>query len=117
MSCHCCTDLQASNNRVPVKWMAPESVLERWYTSASDSWSFGVLGWEVFSLGLTPYDKMSPNEVILFLSRGMRMPRPELCPMPLFEVVLCSLSVDSAGIVSFFNAGQSSHEIAPILRA
>ncbi len=38
---------KSSQTRVPVKWMAPESVLDRVYTSASDVWSFGVLCWEV----------------------------------------------------------------------
>jgi serine/threonine protein kinase len=71
---------KTSNNLVPVKWMAPESILERMYTSASDVWSFGILCWEVFSLGEVPYPRRTAEEVLLLLKRGERMPKPDLCP-------------------------------------
>ena len=75
-----------------MKWMAPEAVLERMYTTASDVWSFGILCWEVFSYGRTPYPKMGINEIVLALSRGYRMPRPDDCPSELF-VSLFSMCV------------------------
>ena len=71
---------KTSNNKVPVKWMAPESILERVYTSASDAWSYGVLCWEVYSLGATPYPGKKAEQVLAALKGGYRMERPPLCP-------------------------------------
>lgn len=65
--------------------MAPESILERIYTSASDVWSFGIFSWEVFALGQTPYPGIGTDEVIMAISRGYRMTRPDLCPPEVLE--------------------------------
>ena len=71
---------QKSAAQVPVKWMAPEALLEAKYTSASDVWSFGVLAYEVTSFAVTPYGALGPQEVMEELKKGYRLPQPPDCP-------------------------------------
>ena len=69
-----------SNDKVPIKWMAPESIVDRKYSSASDVWSYAVFVWEVYERGTTPYPGTDLDKVIGLLSRGYRLPKPEACP-------------------------------------
>lgn len=67
---------------LPVKWMPPEALLEGLFTSKTDSWSFGVLLWEIFSLGYMPYPGHTNQEVLDFIATGNRMDPPRNCPGP-----------------------------------
>ena len=60
--------------------MAPECLVDRKYSSASDAWSFGVFSWEVFEHGKSPYPDMRADQVTVAVFRGYRLPRPQLCP-------------------------------------
>ncbi|XP_034024960.1 receptor-type tyrosine-protein kinase FLT3 [Thalassophryne amazonica] len=65
------------NVRLPVKWMAPESIFQRTYTVQSDVWAYGVLLWEIFSLGVTPYPGMKVDQKFYsMIERGFRMECP-----------------------------------------
>ncbi|XP_014668985.1 PREDICTED: tyrosine-protein kinase Fes/Fps-like [Priapulus caudatus] len=57
--------------QIPVKWTAPEAINFLKYTSASDVWSYGILMWEVFALGIVPYPGMSNNEARDFIEKAM----------------------------------------------
>ncbi|KAM9827335.1 ephrin type-A receptor 7 [Neosynchiropus ocellatus] len=75
--------------RVPVKWMAMESLSESVYTTKSDVWSFGVTMWEIVSRGRTPYPGVHNHEMLDFLLSGHRLKAPEDCDLQLYEV-MCS---------------------------
>ncbi len=63
-----------------VKWSAPEVLKYSKYSSKSDVWSFGVVLWEIFCLGETPYPGLSNSETRDSVLKGNRMEKPELCP-------------------------------------
>ena len=48
---------------IPVKWTAPEAVLYRKYTTKSDVWSYGMVMFEIWSLGHKPFEDISVDEV------------------------------------------------------
>ncbi|XP_031227393.1 leukocyte tyrosine kinase receptor isoform X4 [Mastomys coucha] len=72
---------------LPVKWMPPEALLEGLFTSKTDSWSFGVLLWEIFSLGYMPYPGHTNQEVLDFITTGNRMDPPRNCPGPVYRIM------------------------------
>ena len=53
-----------SEGRLPIRWMAPESLYDNIFSVKSDIWSFGVLIWEIVTLGSTPYPGLAAAEVI-----------------------------------------------------
>ena len=64
--------------KLPIKWMAPESLTRRTFSSQADVWSFGVLLWEIFSLGKVPYLGISgADQLIRQLEAGYRLEKPE----------------------------------------
>ncbi|EDO47110.1 predicted protein, partial [Nematostella vectensis] len=80
--------LNAKGGKLPLKWMAPESLLDYVYTTQSDIWSFGVLMWEVWSFGAMPYSAVVPNELLSMLMSGFRLSRPPLCPEEIYDVMM-----------------------------
>ncbi|CAJ0929542.1 unnamed protein product, partial [Mesorhabditis belari] len=66
--------------KLPIKWMAPESFEYAIFTSKTDVWSFGVLLWEVYSYGKTPYTSVQPDEMLKHLKDGGRLEIPERTP-------------------------------------
>ncbi|XP_034413433.1 tyrosine-protein kinase receptor TYRO3 isoform X2 [Cyclopterus lumpus] len=73
--------------RVPIKWMAIESLSESVYTTKGDVWSFGVTMWEIVSRGRTPYPGVHNHELLELLLSGHRLKPPEDCDPGLYEVM------------------------------
>ncbi|XP_066437751.1 vascular endothelial growth factor receptor kdr-like [Eleutherodactylus coqui] len=75
--------------RLPLKWMAPEAIFDKIYTTQSDVWSFGVLLWEIFSLGASPYPGVQIDEDFCCrLKEGTRMRPPEYCTPEIYQTML-----------------------------
>ncbi|XP_075795676.1 LOW QUALITY PROTEIN: macrophage-stimulating protein receptor [Pelodiscus sinensis] len=80
--------LQHRQAKLPVKWMALESLQIQKFTTKSDVWSFGVLLWELLTRGARPYPEVDPYDIAQFLLSGRRLPQPEYCPDTLYAVML-----------------------------
>ncbi|XP_070506789.1 protein sevenless isoform X5 [Chironomus tepperi] len=73
---------------LPVRWMSPESLVDGVFTSQSDIWSFGVLMWEVMTLGQQPYPARTNIEVLQYVRSGGRLSRPnQNCPEELYQLM------------------------------
>ncbi|XP_013780560.2 proto-oncogene tyrosine-protein kinase receptor Ret-like [Limulus polyphemus] len=82
------TYLKKTKGRVPVKWMALESLEDHIYTSKSDVWSFGVVLWEIVTLGASPYPGVQLERLYHLLKAGYRMEQPDTCSDKLYDIML-----------------------------
>ncbi|XP_078379589.1 uncharacterized protein LOC144662599 isoform X2 [Oculina patagonica] len=74
--------------KLPVKWMAPEALYNSEYTTKSDVWSFGILLWELSTMGGNPYPGINNKELHNLLKTGYRMEKPDTCSDKLYQLVL-----------------------------
>uniref|UniRef100_A0AAX7SZD9 non-specific protein-tyrosine kinase n=1 Tax=Astatotilapia calliptera TaxID=8154 RepID=A0AAX7SZD9_ASTCA len=92
---------KASVTRLPIKWMAPESINFRRFTSASDVWMFAVCMWEIMSGGQQPFFWLENRAVINQLEQGIRLPKPDNCPPALYSLMTRCWSYDPSERPSF----------------
>ncbi|KMQ84058.1 proto-oncogene tyrosine-protein kinase ros, partial [Lasius niger] len=80
---------------LPIRWMAPESLMDGIFTSQSDVWAFGVLMWEIMTLGKQPYPAKNNFEVLQYVCAGNKLSKPPHCPLALYQLMLrCWNAVD-----------------------
>ncbi|XP_069705196.1 tyrosine-protein kinase transmembrane receptor Ror-like isoform X2 [Periplaneta americana] len=72
---------------LPVRWMSPESVMYGRFTLESDVWSYGVVLWEIYSLGKQPYYGQSNEEVVKLILQGIMLIPPEDCPQVIWDLM------------------------------
>ncbi|KAM9466367.1 tyrosine-protein kinase receptor TYRO3 [Clarias gariepinus] len=78
---------QGSVSKLPVKWIALESLADNVYTTQSDVWAFGVTMWEIMARGQTPYPGVENSEVYEYLIKGERLKQPPDCPDDIYEIM------------------------------
>ncbi|XP_055529972.1 tyrosine-protein kinase receptor torso-like [Wyeomyia smithii] len=79
---------KTGSGKLPIKWLALESLTHQVYTSQSDVWAFGILLYEICTLGGNPYPLLSTNDLIIELKRGYRMEIPSGCSRELYDIML-----------------------------
>ncbi|XP_061875964.1 high affinity nerve growth factor receptor [Colius striatus] len=72
---------------LPIRWMPPESILYRKFTTESDIWSFGVVLWEIFTYGKQPWYQLSNTEAIECITQGRELERPRTCPAEVYSIM------------------------------
>lgn len=78
----------SEGGKLPIKWLAIESLKYRQFTSRSDTWSYGVTIWEVLEFGQLPWRTKPPAELIRSLEMGERLPKPKTCTLEVYALML-----------------------------
>lgn len=76
------------NIKLAIKWLAPECLLRRHFSSATDVWACGVTMWEILSMGDTPYKDIKNEQVQAKISKGEHLSAPRLCPPKLYAAAV-----------------------------
>ncbi|NXG71691.1 STYK1 kinase, partial [Baryphthengus martii] len=72
---------------VPVKWQAPEQLLKKPPSIEADIWSFGILLYEMITLGAPPYPEVPPFEILSYLQRQNIMKQPSSCQQAMYSIM------------------------------
>ncbi|XP_066999399.2 focal adhesion kinase 1 isoform X2 [Anabrus simplex] len=102
---------KASKGKLPIKWMSPESINFRRFTTASDVWMFGVCMWEILMLGVKPFQGVKNNDVIGKIENGERLALPPNCPPRLYSLMSQCWSYEPSKRPSFKEIREVLHEI------
>ncbi|KAM8910321.1 tyrosine-protein kinase BTK [Spinachia spinachia] len=77
----------SAGSKFPVRWSPPEVLLYCKFSSKSDIWAYGVLLWEVYTLGRLPYERLNNTEIVDQVSRGLRLFRPQLANEKVYSLM------------------------------
>nr|XP_006113545.1 platelet-derived growth factor receptor alpha [Pelodiscus sinensis]XP_014424183.1 platelet-derived growth factor receptor alpha [Pelodiscus sinensis] len=99
---------------LPVKWMAPESIFDNLYTTLSDVWSYGILLWEIFSLGGTPYPGMMVDSSFYNkIKSGYRMAKPDHATSEVYEIMVKCWNSEPEKRPSFYHLSEIVENLLP----
>eukprot|EP00800_Vazella_pourtalesii_P004533 TRINITY_DN151_c0_g2_i1.p1 TRINITY_DN151_c0_g2~~TRINITY_DN151_c0_g2_i1.p1 ORF type:complete len:700 (+),score=133.78 TRINITY_DN151_c0_g2_i1:84-2183(+) len=78
----------SEGSKFPIKWAAPEVINYARFSSKSDVWSYGILLWELFTGGNTPYKSFPTHQLMLEqILKGYRLEQPPTCPNHIYDIM------------------------------
>ncbi|CAI5448850.1 unnamed protein product [Caenorhabditis angaria] len=69
-----------TSQKLPIKWLAPETITTLFFTFKTDVYSYGVMCYEIFSEGEEPWDSITNTEAKKNVVSGKHLQIPETCP-------------------------------------
>lgn len=81
-------EYHAAGGKMPIKWLALESIQHRLFTSKTDVWSYGVTLWEIFTYGQKPYENVRARDIPDLLEKGERLPQPCICTIDVYMIMI-----------------------------
>uniref|UniRef100_V9K829 Receptor protein-tyrosine kinase n=1 Tax=Callorhinchus milii TaxID=7868 RepID=V9K829_CALMI len=98
--------------KMPIKWMALESIHFRRYSHQSDVWSYGVTIWELMTFGGKPYQGIPVREIPGLLEKGERLPQPQICTIDVYMVMVKCWMIDEESRPTFKELGAEFSRMA-----
>lgn len=92
-----------TNTLMPIKWLAPECIIDRLYSHKSDVWAYGVTIWELLTFGSKPFDDMVVKEIYLNLKKGTRLPQPTITNIDVYMQLMKCWIEDPESRTTFSN--------------
>lgn len=102
----------AEGRKMPIKWLALESILYRIFTHKSDVWSFGVTVWELLTFGQRPYENIHVRDIPTMLEKGERLHQPPICTIDVYMLMIKCWMLDVDGRPSFRELAEEFSKMA-----
>uniref|UniRef100_A0A8C4WQQ7 receptor protein-tyrosine kinase n=1 Tax=Eptatretus burgeri TaxID=7764 RepID=A0A8C4WQQ7_EPTBU len=88
-------EYHADGGKMPIKWLALESIQHRIFTHQSDVWSYGVTIWELMTFGCKPYEGIPARDIPTLLEKGERLSQPPTCTIDVYMVMVKCWMIDA----------------------
>ncbi|CAD6188357.1 unnamed protein product [Caenorhabditis auriculariae] len=98
--------VKMSRGVIPLRWLSPEAISENTYSTKSDVWAYGVVLWEILTLGGFPYVSIADKDLHQHLLEGKRLEKPPHCSIQIYELMSQSWKLDPRERPSFITIAQ-----------
>jgi len=95
------SSVEVKCGKMPIKWLALESIQHRIFTHKSDVWSYGVTLWEMFTYGKKPHDGIDARYIPELLEKGERLSQPGICTIDVYMLMIKCWVLDADSRPSF----------------